>query len=540
MRLALLDRGEHLLGAGDDEIAAEHEIGLARGDANGVDVGWRVADLNMAVNGAALLREAGHVDDADALALKMRRHAENGGHRDDARAAQSRDDHAVRGAADLRELRLRKRRLAARVFFRRQRRLLHPRAMHGHEARAKALDTGEVLVAGRLVDAPLAAEFGLDRLHGDAIRGRAAITTALAHQFVDDDARVGIRKKAALAQPALLGRAGLVIDEDGDALGLGQLALHLVQHIAMMDGEARRPGDRRRIFGRLVGDKGDFLHALGRHLIHDGFDGEFALVLLAAGHGDDAVVENFEGDVGAGGDREADGERARVVVGAVAEILEDVLARGEGRLANPVGALAAHMGVALGAAVHPLRHVMAADARIGARALRHMGRGRVRTAGAKMRHAHGDVRHRLAPLLQPLQTAHTRLEILRRMIAQHATPDGDGDVVGVERALNRKEPVAALVLLADADGLMRRAVQLLAQLHFDERTLLLDHHDEIETARELLHAFRLQRPGRGDLIEADAEIIRPHFVDAEIVERLTHVEIGFADGDDADLRRGAA
>ncbi len=35
---AVLDRGQHLAGAGDDDVAAEHEIGAAGRDADGVDV----------------------------------------------------------------------------------------------------------------------------------------------------------------------------------------------------------------------------------------------------------------------------------------------------------------------------------------------------------------------------------------------------------------------------------------------------------------------------------------------------------------------
>ena len=42
-------------------------------------------------------------------------------------------------------------------------------------------------------------------------------------------------------------------------------------------------------------------------------------------------------------EREADRQRAGVVVGAVAEILEDVRALGERRLADPLRALAAHL-----------------------------------------------------------------------------------------------------------------------------------------------------------------------------------------------------
>ncbi len=84
-------------------------------------------------------------------------------------------------------------------------------------------------------------------------------------------------------------------------------------------------------------------------------------------------VENGVGDVDARRDGAADRHIAGVIVGAVADVLEDVRARRERRLADPVGALAAHLGEAEGGAVHPLDHVVAADARIGAAAFRHHG-----------------------------------------------------------------------------------------------------------------------------------------------------------------------
>ena len=48
--------------------------------------------------------------------------------------------------------------------------------------------------------------------------------------------------------------------------------------------------------------------------------------------------------------------------------------------------------------------------------------------------------------------------------------------------------------------------------------------------------LRLQRPGQRDLIDADAELGGALFGDAELGERLPHVEIGFAGGDDAEPR----
>src|SRR3954463_10587561 len=108
--------------------------------------------------------------------------------------------------------------------------------MHGDKTRAKALDAGEVLVAVRLVDLALAAEFGLQRLHRDAVRGLRAIAAAFADQLVDEGALGGVRIESALAAAALFRGAGLVVDNDRKAFDVAQLALHGVELAAMMDG----------------------------------------------------------------------------------------------------------------------------------------------------------------------------------------------------------------------------------------------------------------------------------------------------------------
>ena len=174
-----------------------------------------------------------------------------------------------------------------------------------------------------------------------------------------------------------------------------------------------------------------------------------------------------------------------MVVGAVAQVLEHVVALGERRLADPVGALAAHLGVAERLAVHPLRHVMAADAGIGAAAFRHAGRGVVRAARTEIGNALGDVGGFAQRMLRRLQPRDVGREFVVVAITQQPLADADRDIVGIERALDREQPVALLVLLADADRLVGGAVKLLAHLHFDQRTLLLDHDDEIEPLREL-------------------------------------------------------
>src|SRR5690606_28599158 len=259
-------------------------------------------------------------------------------------------------------------------------------AVHRHEARAEAVDAGVVLVARGLVDLALAAELGLDRLHGNAVGLHAAIAAALADRFVDEDPLLGIGKGAALAAPALLGRAGLVVYEHRHAGVFAQLALHVVERAAVMHGDRRGEIAGRVLLG-LVGDDDDLLDPFRGDLARDHLGRERTVVRLAAGHGDRVVEEDLVGDGRLRRHGEADGERTRMEVGAVAEVLEDVLRLGERRLADPARPFRAHVREGCGRAVHPHRHVVAADAGERARSLGHAGGRVVRAAGAEVRDA---------------------------------------------------------------------------------------------------------------------------------------------------------
>ena len=72
---AVLDRRQHLARAGDDDIAAEDEIGAPGRDPDGMNVVRLLGEAHVAENRAAFLREARHVEHADAAAFEMRRHA---------------------------------------------------------------------------------------------------------------------------------------------------------------------------------------------------------------------------------------------------------------------------------------------------------------------------------------------------------------------------------------------------------------------------------------------------------------------------------
>ena len=204
-----------------------------------------------------------------------------------------------------------------------------------------------------------------------------------------------------------------------------------------------------------------------------------AFMLLTAGHRDGVVEEDLVGDVGLGIDGQTQRQDARMVVGAVAEILEDVVAARERRLADPIRTLAAHLGRAFRAAVHPHGHVMAADAGIGARALRQLGRGVMRTARAEIGGAHGDIlrlrEHRLR-LLQarhrprPLRCGDSARAVRRwrlRCRSGRARPSPGKAICRARPSCRRRR-------------LICRAVELFANLHLDERAFFLDHDDHVE------------------------------------------------------------
>ena len=54
----------------------------------------------------------------------------------------------------------------------------------------------------------------------------------------------------------------------------------------------------------------------------------------------------------------------------------------------------------------------------------------------------------------------------------------------------------------------------------------------------MAHAIGFERPDHGDLVEANAEFGGQRIVDAEVVERLPHVEVALAASDDAELGVG--
>src|SRR5207302_6020186 len=74
----------------------------------------------------------------------------------------------------------------------------------------------------------------------------------------------------------------------------------------------------------------------------------------------------------------------------------------------------------------------------------------------------------------------------------------------------------------------------LLDLVLDDLAPFLDDEDFFKADRELAYAFRLQRPGHADLVEAKADLRGDFLGDAELAQRLAHVLIALAGCHDAE------
>ncbi len=214
--------------------------------------------------------------------------------------------------------------------------------------------------------------------------------------------------------------------------------------------------------------------------------GEAALVALAAGHRDGVVEQDLVGDVDAGRGRGADRQIAGMVVGAVAEILEHVAALRERRLADPVRALAAHLGEAAawsGPSTAPCngsrcRHRRACPPAPWSRYC----------AGSRSRNT------ACAPR-RPASRRATRCACFRRATRPRArrcrrtaaarSPIAIAMSFGSSAPLTGNSQLPCSSFLPMQIGWFGGAVKLLAHLHLDQRALLLDHDDEVEAVGEV-------------------------------------------------------
>jgi len=160
----------------------------------------------------------------------------------------------------------------------------------------------------------------------------------------------------------------------------------------------------------------------------------------------------------------------------------------------------------------------------------------VRASGAEIGDAHRHVSGRAQHLLSLFEDAELVAEIIVGRKPDQAFANRNGDLVGVQRGLRRKQDLTLLIRLADDRGRVGRTVENILDLRFDYAPLFLHDDDQVEALGEPPYAVRLQGPGNSDLVLAQSQIGAAHFVEPERVQPLLHVEPALAAGDDADLR----
>ncbi len=218
---------------GNQQVATQQKVRLASGNAHREQVFLTRSNADMADHRAELLRQPGLVQHAATLAFQVggiTEHRPDRGHASPADPGQQYIERPLQRW----QQRLRQTSECRDLFG--HNRLTQFAAMHGDEARAETLDAAEILVAGTLVDFPLAALSGFLGQHRQTTGFDPAITTAFAHGRVDQRAFFQIRQGAAFAPATLFSRAGLVVDDHRHPFELTQLALHAVQVTPVMKG----------------------------------------------------------------------------------------------------------------------------------------------------------------------------------------------------------------------------------------------------------------------------------------------------------------
>ncbi|MNX87618.1 hypothetical protein D3C86_1195500 [compost metagenome] len=219
---AVLDALQGVGGGGHHQVAGEQGVGLLGVDAYLVEALRHVGQAHEGQHRAAFLGEAHEVEHAGRLEFQVGGHGDQRADGDHAGAADAGDQQVIGrvphvGRRTRQVVQQFGQGALASLGLQGADALAHAAALDRDEARAEAVDAGVVLVARRLVELALAAQFGLQRHQRQAVGGHAAVAAAFAYGLVDEQAAIRVGEFALLAAAALLGGAGLFVDQYGDA-----------------------------------------------------------------------------------------------------------------------------------------------------------------------------------------------------------------------------------------------------------------------------------------------------------------------------------
>ena len=355
--------------------------------------------------------------------------------------------------------------------------------------------------------------------------------------MIDEQAPGRVLHIAFLAAAALLGGAGLIIDQYGDTFDLAQFPLHPGERTTVLERNAGGEAGVGGIFVRLVTDHDDFPGTLGMNLAGDRHGRQFAVDGLAAGHGDGVVKEDLVGNIDLGRDAGTDRQQTGMEIGTIANVLEYMPGLGIWEMADPVRALAAHLGVGICIAVHIRGHVVAADAALPPAALRHLGGAVMWTARAKIRNAGNRqilaLRH---PRRLGIKKSQARLDLLAAMKMRYPAGHGAGNFLGPEFTATRQHLVTVAVMAADDPWPLsiRQVVEDIADPALQKTALFLDHDDLFQAGGKAEHGVRVKGERHAHFQHDDTQIRRLRPIDAQLHQGLAHIDRRLAAGNDAD------
>jgi hypothetical protein len=406
------------------------------------------------------------------------------------------------------------------------------RARHAQEGGAVAIETGAVVAARRRVNARLAAERRRDGAKRDARGPEPAIPAALADVLVDHGLALRRRQQPAALEALLVIGADLVVDE-GRHPGLRADLAHGPLPLRARDAADPLVRGRQPQQGGVVAHRHHPAHTVRQQLAHEVGDGLGARGPLAAGHRDHAVVEELERDLHAGGDARAHGQSPRVEVGAVPEVLEQVIRIRVGLEADPVGALGAHRAHVLDAAVHEQGHRVAADPAPDRCAFGGSGGGRVGTAAAEVRNA-GGARRRAGALASGAQRLGAAFELGPPEPRRQVGCEVQGEASGAQLAASRDPRLAVGSALPDHERVIDVVVEGHPDLLLEVAAARVDDDDLVQSVCELAQAPRLEGMQQLDLQESQAEALERGGVQTQQGERRLELPVQGPRGDQPD------
>ncbi len=226
--------------------------------------------------------------------------------------------------------------------------------------------------------------------------------------------------------------------------------------------------------------------------------------------------------------------------GAVTEVLGEVVDPDEGLDADPVDALAAHLGVPHDLAdpigVHQPDQAVAADAATDEGALGHLGSGGVGATRAEVRRPGRDQPDELlAPDLDRWLLGRRRWGQSSRVeLGQQPGPERLDQSIGVDGAMDRDQDAILGIPLADDARRCGHAVERFAELALDEGSFLLDDEDLLQAPGEGPGDLPVERVRHRQLEDPDAVGGQVLLGQAEGVGRGQDLVIGPAGGHDAE------